>query len=1202
MADEYTSKLKVDISDLKKNITEANKEIKLANATFKSQTAGMENWTKDADGLSAKLKQLDTVLGSQKKVLSSYKSQLAAQQKAYDENGKRVEELKAKLKDLADNGVKKTDAEYQKYQNELKATVKEQKNSEKAVEDLKLKILNEEAAIGRTEKAITKYKSAENELQKENNSVTSTIDKQERELEQLRKEYIDVAAAQGKDSDQAKKLGDEIRTLSNELKDNKKKVDDAKSAADKFDNSLENASDKADKANSKFGGLKSTIASGLRSGLVKLAGAATTAAASMTAASLSAAKYADEINTLSAQTGIATDDLQAYKYAAELVDVPLETLTKSMAKNIKSMGNAKDGSEKFANAYKALGVQVTDANGQLRDSETVYWETIDALGKVKNETERDKLAMQLFGKSAQDLNPLIKAGADKLKGFTKEAKDMGAVMSKDNLNKLNELDDSMQKLKGGASAAKNALGLVLMPQLKTLADKGVKLLGKFTNGLIKSNGDWKDVGKLIGKSAGSFIGEAVNFIAENLPKLGDIVTSAVGSIGQNLIKNSPKMIGSASQFLQQIFKWAATALPKLLLQLVESLPAFIEQLDIGGLISSFAHTLSKIVDAIPEVAANLLKEMPQIVSAVVQGLLEGAVSIAEAALEMLLPIELSADSVTEELEKKVDNITSFADTLTETEPQLANYNKLISEQGNTISDLDTAIEKKEDEITNAIKDAIKKQGKLREDDVTNIEKYLDDLRKLESEKLGIYQQQQVAELRKVQNEAGSVSQKDAAQHLKNTQEALKKANDVVEEAYSTQIGIIESKYTEKEKKTSKAYRKEMNAAKKAHDEQIEENQGYYTQVLDILEKKSAEWVEKDSAKWESLRTLTKEFSTNSSDDFSNWINSVMGSTGKLEDVKKVYLENLNAMDLDGAQAFLNMTAQAKDSGAEIDQSTKEAAYNILANFDNLPDGLDETGKKTLLGMVSGMEKQIPKLKDASEMSSNEIVDTIKEYLGIEKDGESKETKEIGTTAGKFLGEGVKKGAEENADKAKKGAENLAAQAKLGLNGKKGDKMKSAGKTSGNDLIKGFIASITDTSMMAQVLKAVGGWASSILAWIKKTWDENSPSKITYKYGAFLAQGAINGLKGMTSKSVQAAKAYASSMLNAMDFGGLNSFATGLSQMNGQLATGGAMISSGGQVMTKNVTFNQTINAPKTPSRYELYRQTKNLISLNERGI
>lgn len=82
-------------------------------------------------------------------------------------------------------------------------------------------------------------------------------------------------------------------------------------------------------------------------------------------------------------------------YAAELVDVSTETLTKSMAKQIKSMKAVQDGTKLSVEAYDKLGVSVMNAGGSLRDSDTVYWEVIDALGKIENETERDALAIKI---------------------------------------------------------------------------------------------------------------------------------------------------------------------------------------------------------------------------------------------------------------------------------------------------------------------------------------------------------------------------------------------------------------------------------------------------------------------------------------------------------------------------------------------------------------------------------------------------------------------------------------------------------------------------------------------------------------------------------------------------------------------------------------------------------------------------------------
>ena len=153
MAEEnITTRFKVDISDLKAGITEANKQMKLANAEFKKASSGMDDWSKSSTGIAAKLKQLDSILAAQKSKVQNYNEQLQRQKQAYAENGSRADQLRAKLKELADQGVSKTSEEYKKYQAELTKCEKEQLANQKAIEDLNITILNQEAAVNKTEK------------------------------------------------------------------------------------------------------------------------------------------------------------------------------------------------------------------------------------------------------------------------------------------------------------------------------------------------------------------------------------------------------------------------------------------------------------------------------------------------------------------------------------------------------------------------------------------------------------------------------------------------------------------------------------------------------------------------------------------------------------------------------------------------------------------------------------------------------------------------------------------------------------------------------------------------------------------------------------------------------------------------------------------------------------------------------------------
>lgn len=194
-----------------------------------------------------------------------------------------------------------------------------------------------------------------------------------------------------------------------------------------------------------------------------------------------AAEYADTINTVSIQYGIATEDLQAYYYAAELVDVSVDTLTGSMSKQIKSMSSAANGTKEMQEAYDKLGVEVQNVDGSLRDADTVYWEVIDGLHNMTNETERDAIAQKLLGKSAMELNTLIKAGSGVMSAYKQEAQDAGYVLSDKMLASLTAMDDEFQRSKANTEALKNTLGAAFAPEITNLT----KIWNGFISGLTK---------------------------------------------------------------------------------------------------------------------------------------------------------------------------------------------------------------------------------------------------------------------------------------------------------------------------------------------------------------------------------------------------------------------------------------------------------------------------------------------------------------------------------------------------------------------------------------------------------------------------------------------------------------------------------------------------------------------------------------------
>lgn len=196
---------------------------------------------------------------------------------------------------------------------------------------------------------------------------------------------------------------------------------------------------------------------------------------------LEAASDVDDLITQSMISGIDTQTLQGYQYAAELIDVPLETLTGGLTKVTRAMASARDGTGAAAEAFAQLGVSIYDSNGNLRDSEDVFFDVVDALGEMENPTERDALAMELLGKSAQDLNPLILQGTDALRGLTEEAEANGYVLSTEQVEALAAVDDAYQRYMLTVEAAKKQLAADFAPASQAAMETfqhAVQLAGK----------------------------------------------------------------------------------------------------------------------------------------------------------------------------------------------------------------------------------------------------------------------------------------------------------------------------------------------------------------------------------------------------------------------------------------------------------------------------------------------------------------------------------------------------------------------------------------------------------------------------------------------------------------------------------------------------------------------------------------------------
>lgn len=351
-------------------------------------------------------------------------------------------------------------------------------------------------------------------------------------------ESIDLSTEEGQRQYDA--LTREIVSCENELKQ-------AEQAAAGFNATAERISTSAGKISQSIGNMADKTRG--------LSLAATGAIAGLAGIAVKAAKDADDLNTLAKQTGLSTKELQKMQYASDLIDVDTDTIVSGIRKLKKNL----DGQEK---TWKKLGVNVKNANGEYRDITDIFYDTVAALGNIENETERDTLAMDLFGKSADELAGIIDDGGAALKQLGAEAENMGVIISQDDLDKANELNDTLDKLKAEVLPVIAQLGV-------QIADAIMPYIPQIQAGIEKV----LEVLKNVSPETIAIVG-AVLAVSSALSPVLTIISGLVSGFG-SLVGLIPKI----SNFFSSVTDMAKNIAPELSTAL-DSLTTFMTQ-DIG---------------------------------------------------------------------------------------------------------------------------------------------------------------------------------------------------------------------------------------------------------------------------------------------------------------------------------------------------------------------------------------------------------------------------------------------------------------------------------------------------------------------------------------------------------------------------------------------------------------------------------------------
>ena len=303
----------------------------------------------------------------------------------------------------------------------------------------------------------------------------------------------------------------DLNKLNSEIGQNKDAMQKAINPTDDLGKEIKQMGDNADKAGGHALNMGDVIKANLTSaaviGGIKALGSAFVALGKQAFGAVQGVvDNASAISDNSKKAGVSAEEYQKWTYAAGLAGVEQEKLTALMVKQQTSFANATDGAKTQAEAYKKLKINI-----QGMTSGDAFNAVLRALAETKDETERNSIANDIFGKSYADLLPLLGEGAEGMDKLKQEASDLGGVMSDETVEAGDKLGDTMDQVKTMIGGVTASIVEELMPDLQRMADWVV---------------DNKDEIKKLATDTFQKISDTIGFISEN----GELLTGVLGTL------------------------------------------------------------------------------------------------------------------------------------------------------------------------------------------------------------------------------------------------------------------------------------------------------------------------------------------------------------------------------------------------------------------------------------------------------------------------------------------------------------------------------------------------------------------------------------------------------------------------------------------------------------------------------------------------
>ena len=492
-------------------------------------------------------------------------------------------------------------------------------------------------AIVATSKKLDEEKKALEQLKKSGN--TEETQAQQRALE---REIIATDQALGKLVKESEQTKSALTGMGNS-------ADKADKELDGTGKSAKDAGDKAKKSSDGFTVLKGALAN-LAADAARAAARALKAVGKAAVDAVNdAAEAGDEIDKMSQKLGLSRQAYQEWDFVLSQAGVDINSLQVGMKTMTNKIDDAKNGTESAVSAFDKLGISVSDLNSMSR--EDAFKAIITSMQGMEDSTERAALANDLFGKSGQNLTPLLNESAESTQELIDKANKLGMIMSDEAVDAAVKYQDQLEGLKHTFEAVKNGIMSNLLPGI-TEAMSGLQKL------MVGAEGGAEEVqagAKSVIENIGVVLSSITDVIEPVITSILDNIGPVIATLAETIIEYAPTLIESGITLLESLINGLLSG---------ENIPK---------LISAIISILGTLVTAITNNLPTVISAAIQIVIALAQGLTEAIPDLLPAITQLIVDLATmltDPEMLTTLIETALELVIALAEGLVEAIPTL----------------------------------------------------------------------------------------------------------------------------------------------------------------------------------------------------------------------------------------------------------------------------------------------------------------------------------------------------------------------------------------------------------------------------------------------------------------------------------------------------------------------------------------------------